>query len=101
MTREEAIRCLGVHSSTNGSGLCIDEQHYEAKQMSIKALEQTRWISVNERLPEEGLAVLTYGENGDYEVNWLDFDGKWFWEDVDVVAWMPLPPCYKPQESEE
>lgn len=77
------------------------EQHYEAKQMSIKALEQTRWISVNERLPEEGLTVLTYGENGDYEVNWLDFDGKWFWEDVDVVAWMPLPPCYKPQESEE
>lgn len=40
MTREEAIRCLGVHSSTNGSGLCTDEQHYEAKQMAIKALEQ-------------------------------------------------------------
>lgn len=69
----------------------------EAFDMSIKALEQTRWISVNERLPEEGLAVLTYRENGDYEVNWLDFDGKWFWEDV--VAWMLLP--YKPQESEK
>lgn len=40
MTREEAIRCLSVHSSTNGSGLCMDEQHYEAKQMAIKALEQ-------------------------------------------------------------
>lgn len=40
MTREEAIRCLSVHSSTNGSGLCTDEQHYEAKQMAIKALEQ-------------------------------------------------------------
>ena len=40
MTNEEAIRCLSVHSSTNGSGLCTDKQHYEAKQMAIKALEQ-------------------------------------------------------------
>lgn len=40
MTKEEAIRCLNVHSSTNGSGLCTDKQHYEAKQMAIKALEQ-------------------------------------------------------------
>lgn len=40
MTRAEAIRCLIVHSSTNGSGLCTDEQHYEAKQMAIQALEQ-------------------------------------------------------------
>lgn len=39
MTREEAIRCLDVYSSTNGSGLCTDKQHYEAKQMAIKALE--------------------------------------------------------------
>lgn len=40
MTIDEAIRYLGVHSSTNGSGLCTDEQHYEAKQMAIKALER-------------------------------------------------------------
>lgn len=40
MTREEAIRCLNVHSSTNGSGLCTDKQHYEAKQMAINALER-------------------------------------------------------------
>ena len=40
MTREEAIRCLDVYSSTNGSGLCTDKQHYEAKKMAIKALEQ-------------------------------------------------------------
>lgn len=40
MTREEAIRCLSVYSSTNGSGLCTDKQHYEAKQMAIQALSQ-------------------------------------------------------------
>lgn len=38
--REETIRCLSVHSSTNGSGLCTDEQHYKAKQMAIQALSQ-------------------------------------------------------------
>lgn len=37
--REEAIRCLSVHSSTNGSGLCTDEQHNKAKQVAIQALE--------------------------------------------------------------
>lgn len=40
MTREEAIRCLSVYSSTNGSGLCTNKQHYEAKQMAIEVLEQ-------------------------------------------------------------
>lgn len=40
MTREEAIHYLSVPSNTNGSGLCTDEQHYEAKQIAIKALEQ-------------------------------------------------------------
>jgi len=40
MTREEAIRCLNIYSSTNGSGRCTDKQHYEAKQMAIKALER-------------------------------------------------------------
>jgi hypothetical protein len=56
MTREEAIRCLSVHSSTNGSGLCTDKQHYEAKQMAIQALEQEpktghwiRWYEQKEK----------------------------------------------------
>ena len=40
MTREEAKHYLSVPSSTNGSGRCTDEQHYEAKQIAIKALEQ-------------------------------------------------------------
>ena len=45
MTREEAIRCLSIHSSTNGSGLCSDKQHYEAKQMAIQALSLEPFIN--------------------------------------------------------
>lgn len=57
MTREEAICCLSVHSSTNGSGLCTDEQHYEAKQLAIKALELQKsgeWLK-KEQLDEDGI----------------------------------------------
>ena len=53
MTREEAIRCLSVHSSTNGSGLCTDKQHYEAKQTAIKALEQEPKTDVLDKIRAE------------------------------------------------
>jgi len=59
MTREEAILCLSVHSSTNGSGLCTDEQHYEAKQMAIKALEQQPCSdAISRQAAIEGLASI-------------------------------------------
>ncbi len=112
MTKEEAIRCLSVHSSTNGSGLCTDEQHYEAKQMAIKALEQTTWIPVSERLPEDsGNYLITYCLQDEIETQEAVYvkgeeEDKWF--DITnieitlaVTAWMPLPKCYEPQESED
>lgn len=40
MTYEKAIRMLSVHSSTNGSGQCTDEEHKAAKEIAIKALEK-------------------------------------------------------------
>lgn len=103
MTNEEAIRCLSVHSSTNGSGLCTDEQHYEAKQMGIKALEQTTWVPVSERLPEYRTEVLTCSSGGYIEIQSLEdaYGGYWEnqkgdWSDFDeIIAWMPLPPSYQ------
>ena len=92
MTREEAIRCLSVHSSTNGSGLCTDEQHYEAKQMAIKALEQApKWIPVSERLPEDLEPVNITWVNHEPEPYYHDikdknfvatgiyYRGQWYW----------------------
>lgn len=138
MTGEEAIRCLSVHSSTNGSGLCTDKQHYEAKQMgieaikmlkskmdghtdtsyewaetvrlAIKALEQeskTGWIPVSEMLPaEDGFYLATCdgeicGESEPFSGLAEFQNGKWVDDEEDyqcVVAWMPLPTPYKPQE---
>lgn len=105
MTREEAIRCLSIHSSTNGSGLCTDKQHYEAKQMAIKVLEQTTWIPVSERLPEKSDYCLCCDKDGYMIIGWLSkWSKEWYFDDdevdMDVVAWMPLPQPYK-AESEE
>lgn len=38
MTIDEAIRHLDNYSSTNGSGLTTDKQHYEAKRVAISSM---------------------------------------------------------------
>ena len=60
--REEVIRCLRVHSSTNGSGLCTDKQHYEAKQIAIEALKQ----ETKTRQFAEWVATEIFDENWEY-----------------------------------
>lgn len=112
MTAEEAIRCLSVHSSTNGSGLCTDEQHYEAKQMAIKAIEQTKWIPVSERLPKPQKygdkdfsdwveVTILIGKNKDAyvgEAYYCFSENKWYAKRFvvgEVRAWKLLPEPYK------
>lgn len=76
-----------------------------------EAVERTRWIPVNERMPEDEKEVLvwfeyfqygyynrlhqTYGlgyaENGE----WSHFvNGTSGWKDLNIIAWMPLPEPY-------
>ena len=58
-------------------------------------LEQFRWVSVEERLPEYGKLVLTLSDNGP-EVDYLKTSDK-FTQDhptdcgMPVTHWMPLP----------
>ena len=64
------------------------------------------WVPVDDKKPETGKEVLTYGEYG-YEVAFIDEDGKWNAKSTDyetgepwlrdkgiVTHWMylPLPP---------
>lgn len=84
----------------------------ELKQLK----EQTRWIPVSERLPEEdGQYLITvkykhvndsyedvYAEHGEW------YDGRWDMfcfghcgEVEEIIAWMPLPAPYKPQAERE
>lgn len=96
----------------------------EAVKIAIQALEQTRWIPVSEKLPEVNQRVLvtSYGRvcyammtsadgNSGYPIFRLQdsLNEKVVCETTvhskfttsRITAWMPLPPCYEPQESEE
>lgn len=101
---------------------CMREA-FEANEKAIQALEQQRWIPVSERLPEYGVAVLTYdgscyyvekriptirGEDGEPLLG-----GWWVSDDYDesnseyypnlrddaCIAWLPLPQPYKEEQE--
>ena len=109
MTREEAIRHIRDILAENNSikpSMVVFELEKEALYMAIKALEQTRWISVSEKLPASDEDVLITNGIGIY-VGWIDATDKGWRVDSemdyfmnDIVAWQPLPEPYK-AESEE
>lgn len=68
----------------------------EAFNMAIKALEQSEWIPVTERLPEKsGLYLVSTGDL----VTTLSFCGHsfrtHFADEYGVDAWRPMPEPYK------
>ena len=84
---------------------------YEAKPMAETAIrayiaghfEAPQWVSVEERLPEEGQEVLLYDVNSirHYVIGWRrkKGDNKSMWalsngfvEDKDITHWLPIPP---------
>ena len=68
-----------------------------------------KWIPIDEELPEEETDVLICNGNGDIEISRgsysteVENDFIWYtsgWRFGKVIAWMPLPEPYAPQESE-
>lgn len=100
MTKEEIIEFCEMKAELEAE----NEDIYEA---IIKALEQTRWIPISERSPEDG--TWNYFTDGKhisverYKFDAIDHffpDGRWFSLE-EAVAWMPLPERYTESESEE
>ena len=104
MTDEEAIKIIKQFRDRQGNS----SDDNEALDIAIKALEQTSWIPVSERLPEEETDVLVCNENGDIEITSGSYSTEfenhfmWYtsgWRFGEVIAWMPLPTPYKGVEE--
>ena len=89
---------------------CAEEHRQLAEWLKDykRLLEQTRWIPVTKKLPEYDEDVLCYLKTGEMAVLYRDtqweqevwLDGGFGTGSYDVIAWMPLPKPYEPQESE-
>lgn len=72
-------------------------------RLVLELLEQTEWIPVSERLPEDGQSVLFCDNDNDIMVGYhvkgrpdTHFSQDGTYEDMkNVRAWMPLPQPYK------
>lgn len=58
------------------------------------------WVPVSERLPEPVVDVLALYGDGRMDIDWVDHEGRFGYENLydGVTHWMPLPDPPKPQE---
>ena len=93
MTNNKAIEILNALAWVQGGP--DREETITAISMAIEALNQTAWIPVGERLPDEnGLYLVTSDKWGEWEVfAEIFYDGEWV--KAEPIAWMPLPELYK------
>ena len=105
MTVEEAQIIIGnipINPKVLDNCYSITE-YQEVKTMAIKALEQTRWILIEERLPEENQRVLIWCPERE-NIYCAIYKNKQWWryngislnkiEFQVITAWMPLPKPY-------
>jgi Protein of unknown function (DUF551). len=106
---EYVEKLMGRPVYTHELGFLADEIKEKAKDDFIELCkadaEQTRWIPISERLPEDGTwNIFTDGKHISierYKSDAIDHffpNGRWF-SFEEAVAWMPLPERYT--ESEE
>ena len=94
--KDELVERLAAYEDT---GL-TPQEIYSLKAGTILK-EQHRWIPVEERLPEESLnSVIGWDEYRERCCFVQYYAGSWHLgdESVRIIAWMPLPEAYQPEE---
>lgn len=90
----------------NSHLISIDDAVDIIRNMPSVTPQEPRWIPTKERLPEEDGEYYATVYDTDENYKYRDIaefeDGIWQYKDyVKVLAWMPLPKLFEPQESEE
>ena len=74
----------------------------------VKKMQEPKWIPVSERSPEDKQSVLVWcPQYKNIYCAYLEKEQWWIFGAFvqivpnEVVAWMPLPPCYEPQERSD
>ena len=108
-TMDEVIQILknDIELSKMNALFCHNNEYgIGALRMAVEKLEQTRWVPVSERLPEEYIHVLcqfTLGGMGECYLShgWFHIAGGGLVMTCnEVIAWMPLPEPYRGEEAE-
>jgi hypothetical protein len=79
----------------------------EALTVLLDAVRGGGWVAMSERTPQKGDTVLITYRYSEEEESLDVMEARWkggYWEDtgegrdleIDVRAWMPLPPPYRP-----
>ena len=92
----EAMRILSRTITTEDGVIpaCLAEVATRMEEL----VEERRWVSVEERLPNDNVAVLCWVDGCGTEMAWRE-KGQWFLSfagypisDFALTHWMPLPP---------
>lgn len=107
MTKEELRKhCEWTCDRYRGAHIKGLSTAYEEHKLILDLLNQTEWIPVSERLPEEHTRVLVCDRTSVYMANLND--GWWYFSPAeigmivkqsDISAWMPLPEPWKGDEE--
>lgn len=114
MTREEIVKALRCCNSNGGcrgcplemvdvtQGACVDKALFAAADM-LEQDAKTGWISVKDRLPEDGTPVIALCRFASYQCGWYRMTEftthkSNMWHDGTAQYWFPLP---KPPKEEK
>ena len=100
--RIEVIDYLCKHCPDDGECFKDCDEIKHLRNIPSVTPQEHRWIPVTERLPEDKQRVLVTRKSG--TIGYITWNTWWNEQrsyPIDkVIAWMPLPTPYEPQESE-
>ena len=84
-----------IHCETGEDGDCQCDEIDRLRSEIARLREERRWISVGERLPDEGVKVLAFDPLFPVIQSARRYGHGWNCEGLDFLTptyWMPLPP---------